>query len=78
MLASWPLDRHSAVFDAPRAEAGARAEASSRHRREDQLEDANELTGSDALALVRGIRTRALQRRLPDSTAMIRADRDGR
>ena len=78
MSAPGPLGRHAAVFDAPREEAGARAEASARHRREDQLEDANELTGSDALALVRGIRARALQSQLSDSTAMIRADRDGR
>ncbi|SDM72680.1 hypothetical protein SAMN05216360_103220 [Methylobacterium phyllostachyos] len=78
MLAPWPLNRHAAVFDAPREEAGARAEASARHRREDQLRDANDLSGSDAVSLVRSIRARALQNALPDSTVMIRADRDGR
>lgn len=78
MVAPWPLSRHAAVFDAPREDAGARAEASARHRREDEVRETNDLSVMDALSLVRSIRAQALQNPSPDSTAMIRADRDGR
>lgn len=73
----WSLSPY-AVFDAPREDAGVRSEAGASHRRQDQFGDANDLSGPDALALVRSIRARALQGQLPDSTALIRADRDGR
>ncbi|AYO80912.1 hypothetical protein [Methylobacterium brachiatum] len=76
---SWiSLARHRPVFDLPRDDLGGRSDAGLRHRQEDGLKEANDLQASDAVALVRTIRAKTLRQPLPDSTPMIRADRDGR
>ena len=45
-------------------------------RRADGIREANVLPADEAIALVRGIRARALRHPLPDSTLAIRAERD--
>ncbi|MDH2309333.1 hypothetical protein [Methylobacterium brachiatum] len=76
---SWiSLARHRPVLDLPRDDLGGRSDAGLRHRQEDGLKETNDLQASDAVALVRTIRAKALRQPLPNSTPMIRADRDGR
>lgn len=47
-------------------------------RRQDGIVDANKLSPQAAIDLARSIKVKALKASLSDSTAMIRADRDGR
>ncbi len=70
----FPLAGVGKVHERAREE-GAAAAAELR-RRTDGIRMANALPGDKAVALVRGIRARALRHQMPDSTPAIRAERD--
>ncbi|MDP4023124.1 hypothetical protein Q8W71_10855 [Methylobacterium sp. NEAU 140] len=72
----WSLARHTPVLEFAR-EDGTPA-AVERRRREAGIEDRNVLTAEKAVASIRAIQAKALRRPLPDSTPLIRADRDNR
>lgn len=83
ILPNWsPLARHGAVHEFSREDAGSedggRTAAAERRRREDGIRDANSLSPQEALAAIRAIRAKSLSKLMPDSTPLIRADRDGR
>lgn len=59
-----------------RAREDGAAAPSELRRRTDGIRDANVLTADEAVALIRGIRARALKHPLPDSALTIRAERD--
>lgn len=61
-----------------RAREDGAASAADLRRRADGIREANALSAEDAIALARTIRARALRQPLPDSTPMIRAERDTR
>jgi hypothetical protein len=71
------LSRFRPVYDLSREE-GSSAPSIESRRRQDGIAEANELSPEAAIRLSRAIRAMALQNPLPDSTPMIRADRDGR
>lgn len=72
------LGRHTPAFDVPRDDVGGRAEADQHRHHDDDRKDRNVLQGAEAIALVQTIRSKALRQPLPDSTPMIRADREER
>lgn len=71
------LSRIRPVYDLPR-EDGNSAPPIETRRRQDGIVDANALTPQEAIRLSRALRAKVLKKPMPDSTAMIRADRDGR
>lgn len=77
-----PLMRHGPVRELSREDGPSREDDASaavaRRRREAGIQDRNQLTPAEAVAMVRAIRSKALRDSFPDSTALIRADRDGR
>ena len=73
-----PLHRHGPSFDLPREEGGGHSDVGGRTGHGDGPPDRNAVTAAEAVRLVRSIRAEALRQPLPDSTPLIRIDRDGR